>query len=241
MAEVSPRADATTPNVGFTLPTVGLDRDTWGGITNGNWTLADSLISALQTNVANGSSALQSVIDAVHAYIEPIGSIKMWPTSGEPLGWIMCNGVGLSRTDFAELFAVIGTSWGAGDGSTTFNLPDLRGCVPVMFGGWMPFGGRLGETAHRLVWEEMASHMHDISIAQGGAHSHNYAAVRVSGGANVAAGGNYGLQEINSQTDVQGTHSHGATSSAAGNNIAHNNVQPSVGINIIMKCSHIGI
>lgn len=55
------------------------------------------------------------------------GDVKYWPTSSAPAGWLKANGAAVSRTTYAALFAVIGTTYGAGDGSTTFNLPDLRG------------------------------------------------------------------------------------------------------------------
>lgn len=55
------------------------------------------------------------------------GDVKFWPTSSAPAGWLKANGAAVSRTTYAALFAIIGTTYGAGDGSTTFNLPDLRG------------------------------------------------------------------------------------------------------------------
>ena len=57
------------------------------------------------------------------------GEIIPWTGSTEPTGWLFCFGQAVSRTEFADLFAAIGTTYGAGDGSTTFNLPDLRGRV----------------------------------------------------------------------------------------------------------------
>lgn len=57
----------------------------------------------------------------------PTGSIITFPTSTVPIGFLECNGAELSRTTYADLFAVIGTTYGVGDGSTTFNIPDLRG------------------------------------------------------------------------------------------------------------------
>jgi microcystin-dependent protein len=59
--------------------------------------------------------------------VEPIGSIVLLASSTVPTGYLECNGAAISRTTYATLFAVLGTTWGAGDGSTTFNLPDLRG------------------------------------------------------------------------------------------------------------------
>lgn len=56
----------------------------------------------------------------------PIGAILAFGGSSAPAGWMICNGAAVSRTTYAALFAVIGTAFGAGDGSTTFNVPDLR-------------------------------------------------------------------------------------------------------------------
>jgi len=57
----------------------------------------------------------------------PPGAVISFAASSPPAGWIECNGASLSRTVYADLFAAIGTVFGAGNGSTTFNLPDLRG------------------------------------------------------------------------------------------------------------------
>ena len=57
----------------------------------------------------------------------PVGWIGWYPVESPPVGTLVCNGGAVSRTAYAELFAVLGTKYGAGDGSTTFNLPDLRG------------------------------------------------------------------------------------------------------------------
>ena len=64
----------------------------------------------------------------------PIGAIFPYGGSPAPSGYLMCDGSAVSRTDYSALFAVIGTSFGAGDGSTTFNVPDLRESVPVGIG-----------------------------------------------------------------------------------------------------------
>jgi len=56
-----------------------------------------------------------------------VGQVAHFSMSGAPTGWLKCNGAVISRTTYSALFAVIGTTHGAGDGSTTFALPDLRG------------------------------------------------------------------------------------------------------------------
>ena len=57
----------------------------------------------------------------------PTGSVHMMATTTAPSGYLKCNGAAISRTTYADLFAIIGTAHGAGDGSSTFNVPDLRG------------------------------------------------------------------------------------------------------------------
>lgn len=61
----------------------------------------------------------------------PVGSIQAYGGTTAPSGWLLCQGQAVSRTTYAELFKAIGTAFGAGDGSTTFNVPDLREAVPV--------------------------------------------------------------------------------------------------------------
>ena len=61
----------------------------------------------------------------------PVGTILSYGSSSAPTGYLNCDGSAVSRTIYADLFTIIGTSYGAGDGSTTFNLPNLKGKVPV--------------------------------------------------------------------------------------------------------------
>ena len=73
------------------------------------------------------------------ALIMPTGVVLPYAGNTSPSGWLACNGAAVSRTTYADLFAAISTTFGVGDGSTTFNLPDLRGRFPrfndAMFGG----------------------------------------------------------------------------------------------------------
>lgn len=59
--------------------------------------------------------------------ITEVGFIKPYAGASIPTGYLLCNGAAISRAQYPELFAAIGTTWGAGDGSSTFNIPDLRG------------------------------------------------------------------------------------------------------------------
>ncbi len=63
----------------------------------------------------------------------PTGAIHMYAAATAPTGWLLCDGSAVSRTTYSNLFGVISTTYGAGDGSTTFNVPDLRGRAPVGF------------------------------------------------------------------------------------------------------------
>ena len=56
-------------------------------------------------------------------FITPTGGIIIWHSTTPPTGWLLCNAAAVSRTTYVTLFAVIGTTYGVGDGSTTFNLP----------------------------------------------------------------------------------------------------------------------
>lgn len=89
------------------------------------------------------------------------GVIQMFAGSTPPAGWLLCDGSAVSRTDYATLFAAIGTTWGVGDGSTTFNLPDLRGRAPIGAGTGSgltarTLGGKLGS-------EYIQAHTHSFT------------------------------------------------------------------------------
>ena len=64
-----------------------------------------------------------------------VGAIKPWTKAAAPDGYLLCNGGAVSRTTYADLFAVISTTYGAGDGSTTFNVPNLQGKMPQGYDG----------------------------------------------------------------------------------------------------------
>lgn len=96
----------------------------------------------------------------------PIGSTVEWWCEEAPENWLICNGQAVSRTDYKDLFNVIGTQYGAGDGNTTFNLPNLSGRVPVGLtttegDNYKLLGNKGGSKTHLLTTEEMPSHTHD--------------------------------------------------------------------------------
>lgn len=91
--------------------------------------LLQQLVVALG-NVSSGGGGGSSAIT---------GEVKIWTTASAPTGYLLCDGSAVSRTTYASLFAVIGEIYGAGDGTTTFNIPDFRNKVPVSVGPGGPF------------------------------------------------------------------------------------------------------
>jgi len=119
----------------------------------------------------------------------PTGTIVPWSDSTVATGFLECDGTAVSRTTYADLFAVIGTTYGVGDGSSTFNLPDLQDNVPVgksnnkalaSTGGANTVtstGNVGGSTANATLSEsQLASHNHGIKVsnAGGGSPAINY-------------------------------------------------------------------
>ena len=103
----------------------------------------------------------------------PAGSMIMFGGAVAPTGWLFCDGGAVSRETYAALFAAIGTTWGAGDGSTTFNLPDARGRSAMGAGQGSgltarTLGSKFGEEGHALTANENGAHDHNVPISSPG-------------------------------------------------------------------------
>lgn len=95
----------------------------------------------------------------------PVGGVLWWPVASfVPEGWIVANGQAVSRASYPSLFQVIGTSFGAGDGSTTFNLPQCAGRFLFGTNASHPVGETGGEETHILTVAELAKHSHIPNI-----------------------------------------------------------------------------
>lgn len=156
-------------------------------------------------------------------YSAPIGEVKIWPVAVAPTKHLLCDGAAISRTTFADLFTVLGTTYGAGDASTTFNLPNLKGKMPVGLDSTQTEFDALAETGgaktHTLTEAEIPSHAHTLKGYQPGAINDNYIGI-----AN---------RDISAPKTVTNDASNGIQ--AAGGGGAHNNLQPYIVMNYVIR------
>lgn len=125
------------------------------------------------------------------ASILPIGSVLLWTTNTAPAGWFICNGQLLSRTQFASLFSVIGTTWGGGDGNTTFNVPNCAGVVVRGVNANFPQASGGGQNTIMLAANQLAFHGHNINDP-----GHNHPATQNSSNGYAAAKNNSGTDSF---------------------------------------------
>lgn len=96
----------------------------------------------------------------VYGGLAPVGSLIAYASTTAPAGWLLANGAAVSRSAYSNLFAVLGTSYGVGDGSTTFNLPNLLGRTPVMASTTANIGQTGGQDLHTMTESELVAHTH---------------------------------------------------------------------------------
>lgn len=135
--------------------------------------LVDTLLERINAvkSTADGNAVKvkehTTALQAASAALAPIGAVVPFWGLQEPAGWLLCKGQAVSRTTYKELFDVIGTRSGAGNGSTTFNVPDLRESLIYGVGDSGSFtqtmGAPVGEKTHTLTLAEMPSHSHPLS------------------------------------------------------------------------------
>ena len=255
--------DDTTPQLGGNLDVNG---NSIVSVSNGDIAITpdgtgDVIIDGIKYPQTDGSAdeflktdgSGQLSFGSVSASAFNAGMLMPYAGATAPTGWLLCFGQAVSRSTYATLFGVVGTTYGAGDGSTTFNLPDLRGRT---IAGKDDMGGtsanRLtnqtggldgdglgnvgGAETHALAEAELAAHRHKLlsTTTQGGTEYGD------SGGANdqksIARKNSYnnviayslGYVTDSSEPTI-------APSAETGSGTAHNNVQPTIILTYIIK------
>jgi microcystin-dependent protein len=187
---------------------------------------------ATAATAATGTSTTQLATTAfATAAISPFtGSMLMWPTATPPSGFLLCNGQTASRATYAALFAVVGVLFGAGDGSTTFTLPDYRDRMPVGAGTTYSANSLGGSKDASL-----PSHTHTAtSTVTDPGHFHTVAYQSTAGGADygsAVAGASAGSQTNSAVTNITVA----TTNASAGVSATNANLPPYLGIFFIIK------
>jgi len=160
------------------------------------------------------------------------GTIQMWPTTAAPSGYLLCNGAAVSRSTYANLFAVIATTFGVGDGSTTFNLPNYKDTMPIGVGTTIATSiGATGGSKDAVI----VSHSHTATVTDPG-HSHNpgvnFATTNSGSATGISSASFSGIYQTGIATAVTGISVSNSTTGVSGTGA---NMPPYMGINFIIK------
>jgi len=175
--------------------------------------------------------ARDEAVEAATSMLIPSGMIAPFARSTAPTGWLAANGAAVSRTTFADLFLAIGTTFGVGNGSTTFNLPDLRGefIRGLDAGRGVDVNRQLGSAqaqdiqghTHTATATAAGEHTHNATTASAGGHSHTLTNETIgydnAGNRSWIPDGAPNQGRVTSGTNAAGDHTHTITVNNAGN------------------------
>ena len=167
---------------------------------------------------------------------QPAGAIQPYAGAAAPSGWLLCDGAAVSRTTYSRLFAAIGTAWGTGNGTTTFNVPDLRGRAPIGVGTGTGLTARAlaatgGAETVALAAGDLPSHTHPLSgslttdtepahthtlSGSTSSDSHSHTVSNQGGRSDLLAGGGTSAATSGSGSTGSDAHTHTLSGSAAG-------------------------
>jgi len=176
----------------------------------------------------------------------PAGSMLMWGTATPPTNWLLCNGAAVNRVTYATLFALLSTTYGVGDGFTTFNVPDFRDRMAIGAGTTYAAAATGGSATTTLAITNLPSHTHTFSGTSGTmnsntTHSHTQASNTYyyfsGGGLGVAGSGDFNTSGSYSTSTVNLDHTHNfsGTTAATGSGTAFTNLPPYLGVYFIIK------
>jgi microcystin-dependent protein len=178
------------------------------------------------TAVAGTSTTQLATTAFATAGITPFtGAMLMWPTAAAPTGFLICNGQAVSRATYAALFVVLGTVFGSGDGSTTFNLPDYSDRMPVGAGSIYSANSKGGSAVSAL-----PSHTHTATVTDPG---HFHANGAPAGGQNVGSASAPSITTFGNTATAFTSIS--VALAAAGVSPTNTNLPPYIGIYFIIK------
>jgi microcystin-dependent protein len=209
-------------------PTAAQDAATKAYVDTVGFTVAPSTAGNVLTS--NGTIWTSAPSSAVLT-----GSMQMWPTATAPTGYLLCAGAAVSRVTYATLYALIGTTYGVGDGSTTFNLPDLRGRMPFGVSGSYALAST-GGSADAVV----VTHTHTATVTDTG---HNHSPISGTGfmAYNQPSGAKVYRADVTSEhftidaTTATATTGVTVANASAGSSGTGANLPPYLAINFIIK------
>lgn len=215
--------------------------------------IVDEHINGLATNfrVEHGDDGKHDINAAPFTELLPVGAVSAFAGDSAPTGWLICDGSAVSRTTYAALFSLLGETYGAGNGSTTFNIPDLKGKIPVGYSSGDANFGTLADTGGDVeitltsAQSGLPAHTHlqNAHTHTQNAHTHpiyappsNLAASGSSVGNELVGSSkdNGGVTQAATATN-QNTTAVNQNNSAANAASAHSNLQPFIVLNYIIK------
>jgi microcystin-dependent protein len=243
--------DPSSRFIGFTRNDFNLGEDGFaqydGWISDPDWNLSTSAPYYLSTTVAGEITSTKPTADSVlvafaigtnelliKPWVEasgtgsgssaPVGSIMPYAGTAAPGNWLMCAGQTVSRSTYVDLFNVVSTTFGIGDGSTTFNVPDMRGRVTVGLDNMDGVvAGRVTNAAGLTLGDSSGFETHTLIEAEMPAHTHTYGVTTNT------------YQSFPSASPQALRFAGSSVTNSTGGDGAHSNMQPYISLNYIIK------